>query len=103
MVIVCFRVLEFDLLEVISGQVLVCDSAHSCPLEDQASCTMIRFLTQSQYSDIELNSLFCTIVVVVMPSVNVGSDKYQFCNSFGLTRMGTEPSTFHMESLHSTI
>ena len=69
---------------VITGWILTCDSAHqwqrysAAPVGDQAAGTMVRLLTQLQYTDTEL-TIPCPILV--MPIARLGSDKYQFCKS----------------------
>ena len=71
--------------------VLTCDSVHlwrlysAALLEHQATSTMTCYLTQSHYPDTELTSP-CPILII--QSIRLGSDKYQFLKSFGLTRPG---------------
>ena len=61
--------------------VLTCDGAHSwqlysaASLEQQATSSMSCYLTQSQYPDSELTS---PCPILIMPSIRLGSDKYQF-------------------------
>ena len=79
--------LEFYILatlNIISGRVPTCDTALSWQLHsatllgDQAARVMTWYPTQSHYAGIGLTS---PCPLLIMPSVRIGSDNYQFCVS----------------------
>ena len=56
-------------------------------MENQATCTMIQFSTQSDCADTELTNSCPTILI---PSGRLGRDKYQFCKTLILIWLGLE-------------
>ena len=82
--------------EVISGRVPTCDSAYSWQLYsaptlgDQVTRTLTWYPTQSHYPDTKPTSS-CTILLVLMPSTWLGSDKYKFFKSLIWLDQGSNP------------
>ena len=90
---ICLLFYILATFKVISGWVLICDSAHSwwlysaSPLGKQAISTMTWFPTQSHYLDAEPTS---PCPILIMQITRLGSNKYQFVNhSFVSTALRT--------------